>query len=161
LFNGTSWTVLRDWNSLATVTWTPTQAGSSYQIGVWVRDSTMTTDVSTYNRSMSFAVTGTSSTTTSPLRITSVTSNLPSPQLAGTRVTFAAFPAGGVPGYMYKWWVFDGTAWIVARDWNTSNSFTWTALPRGDGYFIGVWVRDSTTTANVGNVNFSVPFATR
>jgi hypothetical protein len=115
---------------------------------------------------MSFAITRTSSTTTSstatsPLRITSLTSSLSSPQPAGTQVTFVASASGGVPGYMYKWWVFNGTSWIVVRDWNTSNRFTWTALPRGSGYFVAVWVRDSTTTANVGNVYYSVPFATR
>jgi hypothetical protein len=160
LFNGTAWIVLREWSSYSTYTWTPTVAGTTYQIGVWVRDSTMTTNIGTYNRSMPFTISG-SSSTTSPLRITAVTSNLPSPQLAGTRVTFTASAAGGVPGYMYKWWVFNGDAWIVARDWSTSNTYTWTALPRGSGYYIGVWVRDSRTTANVGNVNFSVPFATR
>jgi hypothetical protein len=166
LFNGTAWVVMREWSSLATLTWTPREAGNSYQIGVWVRDSTMSGNVGTYNRSMSFAITRTSSTTTSstatsPLRITSLTSSLSSPQPAGTQVTFVASASGGVPGYMYKWWVFNGTSWIVVRDWNTSNRFTWTALPRGSGYFVAVWVRDSTTTANVGNVYYSVPFATR
>jgi hypothetical protein len=119
----------------------------------------MTTDIGTYNRSMPFAISG--SGTVLPLRITSLVSNLASPQRAGTRVTFTASATGGRPGYQYKWWVFDGTAWIVARDWSTSSTYTWTALPRGSNYFVAVWVRDSTTNANVGDVYFSVPFVTR
>ena len=168
LFNGTTWTLARDWSSSATWAWTPTQPGSSYQVGVWVRDSTMTSDIGTYNKAMTFAISGTStsstttsSTTSGPLRITAVTSNLASPQLAGTRVTFTASAAGGIPPYQYKWWVFDGTVWIVGRDWSTSNTYTWTALPRGSNYVVAVWLRDSTTKANVGNINYSVPFVTR
>jgi large repetitive protein len=159
LFDGTVWIIARDWNSSATYTWTPTRAGSAYQIGVWVRDSTMTSNVGTYVRSLPFAVSGTS-TSVGPL-MTTITSNLPSPQRAGTSVTFTARATGGLPAYQYKWWVFNGTEWIVARDWSTSNAYTWTALPRGSNYFVGVWVRDSTTNANVGDVYYSVAFATQ
>jgi hypothetical protein len=161
LFNGTTWTVVRDWSSSATWAWTPTKPGSSYQVGVWVRDSTMTSDIATYYKIMPFAISGTSTTTSGPLRIIAVTSNLQSPQLAGTRVTFTASAAGGVAPYQYKWWVFDGTAWKIAREWGTSNTYTWTALPRGDSYFVGVWLRDSTTNADVGNIYSMVPFVTR
>lgn len=157
LYDGTTWKMVRDWNASATYTWTPEQPGSAYQIGVWVRDSTMTTDIGTYNRSMAFAITG----TVQPLQITSLTSNLASPQPAGTRVTFTATATGGRAPYEYKWWVFDGTAWIVARDWSSSSTYTWTALPRGSNYYVAVWVRDSTTKANVGDVYYSVPFVTR
>jgi cell wall-associated protease len=163
LFDGTTWTIARDWSSSATWAWTPNQPGN-YQVGVWVRDSTMTSDIGTYNKTMTFAISGTSTTSTTtsgPLRITAVTSNLASPQPAGTRVTFTASAAGGKAPYQYKWWVFDGIEWKILRDWSTSNTYTWTALPRGSNYFVAVWLRDSTTKANVGTLNYSVPFVTR
>jgi hypothetical protein len=57
--------------------------------------------------------------------------------------------------------VFNGTEWIIARNWSTSNTYTWTALPRGSNYFVAVWLRDSTTKANVGSIYYTVPFVTR
>jgi hypothetical protein len=72
-------------------------------------------------------------------------------------VTFRAAATGGTAPYQYKWWLFDGVNWTVAANWTTSNTYTWTPLVAGS-YRVGVWVRDSTTTADVGTVNLSTPF---
>jgi hypothetical protein len=158
LYNGTSWVVLRDWSTSSSHSWTPTQAGSAYQIRVWVRDSTTTADVGTVNRSMPFTISSTISTTWA-LRITSLTANRTSPQAKGTSITFTVAASGGVSPHSFKWLIYDGTSWRVARNWGTSTNFTWTPTEASSRYRVGVWARDATTTADVGSVNYSVPFA--
>src|SRR5262245_65179110 len=37
VFTATGWTLIRDWRSAATVTWTPTEASPSGMIEVWAR----------------------------------------------------------------------------------------------------------------------------
>jgi hypothetical protein len=48
----------------------------------------------------------------------------------------------------------------MLRDWSTSATISW--VPRAPGgYRIGVWLRDSTTTADLGTVNRSVAFTVK
>jgi len=179
IFDGTTWTLARDWSSAATYVWTPTTAGA-YRIGVWARDATSTADVSTANYTVPFRVKQTTSASTppppaptptptptptpaptaEPLVVTSLTSSLPNRQAPGTTVTFTATAVGGTAPYQYKWWIFDGTTWTMARDWSTSSTLAWTPTTP-NAYRIGVWVRDATTTADVATANYSVPFRIR
>ena len=179
--DGTTWTLARDWSSNPAFVWTPTIPGA-YRIGVWARDATSTADVGTANYNVPFRVKGNSTSTpppssptptptpapappppaptTEPLVVTSLTSSLPSRQAPGTSITFTAVATGGTAPYQYKWWIFDGTTWRLARDWSTSSTFVWTPTAP-DAYRIGVWVRDARTTADVGMANYSVPFRVR
>ena len=95
-----------------------------------------------------------------PLTITGLTSNLASPQSAGTSITFIAGATGGRGPYQFKWLVLKGTTWTVVRNWSSSNTYTWSPTTAG-GHRVAVWARDATTTADVGNVNTSVPFRVR
>jgi len=95
-----------------------------------------------------------------PLTITGLTSSLASPQSAGTSITFIAGATGGRGPYQFKWLVLKGTTWTVVRNWSSSNSYTWRPTTTG-GHRVAVWARDATTTADVGNVNTSVPFRVR
>jgi len=170
LFNGTTWTMIRNWSTSATYTWTPTVANANYRIGIWARDSRTTADTSEVNLSVPFSVVGTSTVssptqTTTPtvssdsVKITGLTSNLASPQRAGTSITFTASASGGTAPYQYKWWLFDGETWTMVRNWSTTATYTWKPTVAGANYRIGIWVRDATTTADVSNVNLSVPFS--
>jgi hypothetical protein len=98
--------------------------------------------------------------TSGPLTITGVTSNLASPQIAGTSITFFAGATGGSGPYQFKWFIFDGVSWTVARDWSSATTLAWRPTTRA-AYRIGVWARDATTKADVGNVATSVPFKVR
>ena len=128
----------QDWSANAIRTWTPTQPGSGYQIGVWVRDSTMTSNIGTYVRSMPFTISGTAAAL-SALSVTGLSASRVSPQPVGTPIRFTASVSGGSSPYQYKWWLFDGTAWTMVRDWSTDPTYTWTPTQAGSAYQIGVW----------------------
>jgi N-acetylmuramoyl-L-alanine amidase len=89
-----------------------------------------------------------------------LTASAPSPQLAGSSVTFAANGSGGATPYAFKWWVQrDGGAWALLRDWSTNTTFTWTPKDYGT-YVIGVWGRSAGATADlpqvIGTMNFVI-----
>ena len=45
--------------------------------------------------------------------------------MAGTALTLTATATGGTAPYQFKWWVWNGSAWSVARDWGTGNTLPW------------------------------------
>jgi hypothetical protein len=119
-------------------------------VGVWVRSATSTAD----------APDNAASGTTMPFVITDATvvtlsSNKVAPQPIGSKIQFTASVQGtGV--YQYKWWVFDGTAWVIVQEWGSSNRFWWTptsAYPSGQ---VLVRVQQVSDPAKTGGV--SVPF---
>jgi Putative Ig domain len=158
VYDGSTWTMARDWSS-ATYTWTPPAANANYRVGIWARDATTTADVSNINLSVPYVITGVipSTLTPGPWTITGLTSNLSSPREMGTPITFTATASGGTGPYQFKWWVFDGSTWTMARDWGSA-TYTWTPTAANANYRIGIWARDATTTADVNNVNWSVPY---
>ena len=141
--------VVRDWSTTATYTWTPTTA-ASYTVIVWARSAGVTTDAAQAFAQTNYIITG-------AVAATAITPNLPSPRNLGTTVTFTAASTGGTTPHSYKWWVFSGGTWTLARDWSTSPTFSWTPSAPGS-YYIGIWVRGANTTADTGTVNFSIPY---
>jgi len=93
------------------------------------------------------SVTATFTAAATPLTVTSFTADKTGSQPAGTAITFTMTNAGGVTPYQYKWWVWNGSAWSLGRDWATGNTFTWTPTAAGT-YFIHVWVRNAGATAD-------------
>jgi hypothetical protein len=177
IFDGVSWTVARDW-SRATTLRGGHEARHASRIGVWARDATTIADVGNVAASVPFTVregpraghhvrshttvrtSGSANAASGPLTITGLTSNLASPQSAGTSVTFFTAATGGRGPYQFKWFIFDGVSWTVARDWSSATTLTWTPTRRA-AYRIGLWARDATTLADVGNVAASVPFTVK
>jgi alpha-amylase len=92
-------------------------------------------------------VTATFAAAVAPLTVTSFTADKTGPQPVGTAITFTVTGSGGVAPYQYKWWVWNGSAWSLGRDWGTGNTFTWTPTAAGS-YFIHVWVRSNGTVAD-------------
>ncbi len=75
------------------------------------------------------------------LTVSALTPDVPLPSPAGMPITWAASASGGAAPYSYKFWVSDGTTTWMARDWDTSSSWTWDPLP--GSYTIQVWVRNT------------------
>src|SRR2546426_12523531 len=72
-----------------------------------------------------------------------VTADKPPPQVAGPPITFTASATGGTPPYQFKWWVYDGTMWMVAQDWSASPTFAWTPSAANAAAQLSTWVRSS------------------
>ena len=64
----------------------------------------------------------------------------PAPQPAGSQIVFTATASGG-NFYKYKWWIFNGVEWAIAKDWSPSNTFTWTPAEANANYQVLVRVR--------------------
>jgi hypothetical protein len=158
LFDGSTWTMVQNWTSSNTFTWTPMSPGTSYRVGVWIRNGGSTADAyanPSSNGSIPFSV-------TSGLVITSLTANPASPQPVGTPVTFTSVATGGTAPYQYKWWLFEGSTWTVVQNWTSSNTFAWTPTSSGTGYRVGVWIRNAGSTADTYDnplSNGSIPFS--
>ena len=137
----TDWTVLRNYGTQNTVTWTPDRPGD-YALQVWVRSATSAAVYDAYYPS-DFVRVG----APQPIRIESFRPDSAFPIAAGTPVTWRASASGGVTLLQYKFWLCDPLAgWIVLRDYGTQNSVTWTPTRPGN-YALQVWVRSATSAA--------------
>jgi hypothetical protein len=154
IFSSGAWTLARDWSTSPTFSWTPSAPGD-YRIGIWVRGANTSADTNAVNFSIPYVVTSTSS---SLFTATGISANLASPRNVGTTVTFTAGATGGTAPYSYRWWIFSGGRWTLARDWSTSPTFSWT--PSASGYYeIGIWVRGANSTADSSAVSFTIPYS--
>jgi len=144
--SGGTWSILRDWHSSRTLMWLPTTAGS-YVIAVWARNAGVTTDAGQAVTQMSYVVSPRTTTSSTPLSITGLSSNLASPQTSGTAITFSTGATGGNAPYQFKWWVLSGGVWTVAQDWSASTSLTWRPSSAGT-YAVAVWGRNAGVTAD-------------
>ncbi len=97
-----------------------------------------------------------------PLTLTSISSNLTSPQPLGTTMTLSATATGGVTPYQFKWWVDNGAVSSVGQDWSTSSSFAWTPTVASSNYSITAWARNAGSTADAPDspaASLSAPFS--
>ncbi len=111
----------------------------------------VTADGDTIGRSVSGTGTGAAT-------LTSLTANLTAPQSPGSTITFTATATGGAAPYQFKWWLFNGTTWAMAKDWSTSNTFAWTPSTPNPNSAVGVWVRSAGETADQRSDSLSIPF---
>ncbi|MGE5850384.1 MAG: hypothetical protein ACM362_09680, partial [Candidatus Methylomirabilota bacterium] len=152
VYDGTTWSLLRDWAPDNTYTWTPSVVNPNYRVGVWVRSAGATTDVAESALSIPFATVSNTAT------LTSLSADKTAPQPAGTPITFSAIASGGQTPYQTKWWLYNGTTWSLLRDWATGTSFTWTPTVANPNYLVGVWVRSAGATTDVAESALSIPF---
>jgi ASPM-SPD-2-Hydin domain-containing protein len=149
LWNGATWTAVRNWSTSNTFTWTPSTPNPNYRVGVWVRSAGETADqpsgYPTYigaANSILFPIQG------PILTLTSLTANLGAPQSSGSTVTLTAGATGGTAPYQFKWLLWNGATWTAVSNWSTSNTFVWTPSTPNPNYRVGVWVRSAGETAD-------------
>lgn len=144
LFDGKKWTVLRDYSSSESLTWKATPGNNKVVVHVKEKGSKNEYDAYTY---IWYTVKD------NPVRAISLTSNVTSPQLEGTDVTFTANATGGVEK-LYKFHVFDGKTWRVLRDYSTSNSLTW--KPSAGQYKVVVHVKDRDSSKEYDSYTYTM-----
>jgi cell wall-associated protease len=164
--DGATWTVLRDWSTSSTITWTPSTPNPSSAVGVWVRNASDTADQPTG----SFANAGGYMSMPFPIQaslptLSTLTANRAAPQPPGSPITFTTAASSGVAPYQFKWWIWDGVTWTVLRGWSTSSTVTWTPSAPNPNSAVGVWVRNAGDTADQPTGSFantggymSIPF---
>jgi hypothetical protein len=158
MFDGSAWTVGRDWSASNTWTWYP-QLPGDYIIQVWVRNAASSNPFDAW-----FGQPATINIPTSNgLTVTSVTVS-PSSVTAGSPITWTATADGGYSpnGYMYEWEVYNGArgGWDLGQ-WR-SQSNTWTWIPPAAGtYVFRVSASDAYRSATrvFGPITFGVPAA--
>lgn len=144
--DGAGWSVLRDWASSATASWSPSTDGQ-YALQVWARSNGSTVTYDTWTSTGTFTV-GASG----PSSITTFKADVALPADPGTTITWTATASGGTAGPLqFKFWRLNqqtGT-WSVVQDYSSSNNFTWTPSSADSGsYALQVWVRSAGSTAN-------------
>jgi hypothetical protein len=117
----------------------------NYEIQAWVRNSGVTADAWQAWGRLTYTVTAAPSAAAPS--ISSVTANRTGTQSVNRSITLTANTTGGTPPLQFKWWVWNGSAWSVARGWATGNTLTWTP-PAPGNYEIQAWVRNSGVTAD-------------
>jgi len=144
IFDGTVWTAATNWSTVSSYTWTPASANPNYRVGVWVRGATSTADAPDSTASQGdvpYPI-------LQPLTLTNLYSNIFSPQIVGTSVTFSATAVGGKAPYQFKWLLSSGAGWTPVQDWSANSSFTWTPSAAGSSYSVGVWARSAGSTVD-------------
>jgi subtilisin family serine protease len=75
-----------------------------------------------------------------------VTPSAAAPGLLGTTINWTAIATGGQGPYEYRFLLYDGSAWTIARGWSSSNTLAWTPLQANDAYKILAQVRSAWNT---------------
>lgn len=80
-----------------------------------------------------------------PTLSVALSSDVSSPQLTGTPITFTANRSGGQGDYEYRFWLNSGTGFEIVQDYGASNTWTWTPSTSG-AYDVLVDVRNTALT---------------
>jgi Viral BACON domain/FG-GAP repeat len=142
---GAGWTMVQDYGSSNTYSWTPAPADTgTYVLQVWVRTTGSTASYEAYQSSDAFSI------LPAKPNLTALRANVGFPAATGTPITFTADATGGIAPLQYKFWRYkSGAGWTVARDWSTANSFSWTPGASDVGtYTLQAWVRNAGSTGD-------------
>lgn len=141
-----TWTVLKDYSTSSSISWTPQKEGS-YRLVIHVKDSKST---SAYDSYIFEDITVTSGITKA--QVSSMT--VGSPLVIGSS-TIVKASASSPNQTLYKYHLGDKTTdeWTVLKDYTTSSSYTW--VPKKEGtYRLVVHVKDSKSSAFYDSYTF-------
>ena len=134
LYDGTSWTTVRDYDTIPTWTLPASTPAGSYVVAVNAKAPTSTTrDAVAY---ASYKITSGSPQATG----VTLTPDQASPHAVGTVVQFTAAGQGS-SGYQYRFWLFDGTSWNMVQDYGAASTWTLPAATLPGNYMIAADVR--------------------
>jgi hypothetical protein len=145
---GGSWTIARDYSTVATFAWPGGSVAGTYSFEVDARalGSTVSYDAV---KNMAYAVTACAAAT--------LGANPASPQAHGTSVMLTGGAAClGTPEYRF-WIRAPGGAWSIVQDYSPSSTFSWTPAAAGT-YQLEVDIRNlgsAATYETVANIPFT------
>ncbi len=93
---------------------------------------------------------------TVPLSIDSITTDISSPQTAGTQINLTANTSGRAGDIYYHFLVYDGINWITEESFSTDNTFEWT--PHAGGIYYLVIEAKGKNSANSYDTYNVIPF---
>jgi hypothetical protein len=155
IFQNGAWEIAQEYGVGSTYTITSPQAGT-YQVAAWVR-TTSAVEADYYGSPVTHVV---GVGTPTPATGVALVANPTSPSAAGAPVTFTATGTGsttaGAPtpgsGYDYRFWVNDGSGWVLAQEYGSGSTFTLENAVPGT-YLVAAWVR----TTNAVEADFYGP----
>lgn len=152
IYNGSTWTNVKEWSAGNTFTWTPATANAGYRVSVWVRSAGNPNDWQEVSTERPFAI-------AAPVSAVTLSADKVAPQGPGTTIKWTAAGTGGIGPLQYKWLVSAGAGWTVAANWSTSQTFNWTPATANPNARVSVWVRSATSTDDVQEAVAETPFA--
>jgi hypothetical protein len=143
LRQGVGWTMVQDYSTLNTFSWTPVEADAgSYVLQVWVKSSLSSAAFDAWSSTGNFQI-----SPPGPVQITSVAATVTFPAPVGTPITLSATATGGSPPVQFKFWLRDGSGvWSVLQDYSPVSNVTWTPTQAGS-YIVQVWARSNGSAA--------------
>jgi hypothetical protein len=157
--DGVSWTTVGTWTSSNQFTWTPTVANANHRVSAWVKHASNPKDEWEATSERPFAVTVAVPSST-PVASVALTTNVASPQPAGSTIVWTATPTGGTGALVYKWFVStDGASWSTNGLWAASNQFTWTPAVASANSRVSVWVKRASNPKDEWEATSERPFA--
>ena len=113
-----NWTVLKDYSTTSTLTWTPGSTGK-YTVQIKVKDAKSTVKVKEYTLTVYSALTN-----TSKISATSIEK--------GKSITMTGAATGSTGYYRYAYVVKSPSgSWTVLKDYSTATTHTWTPASAG------------------------------
>ena len=144
-FDGTKWTMIKDYSSLTYATWTPTLPGN-YKVWVDVKDTSGTV----VSKNMNYLINDLSN-----LAITSLTSSVSSPQNVNSSIAINALCKGAVGTTKYRFVVMKNGLTNKVQEYSTSSVFNWKPTEPGD-YEIYMACTDDTLKKVVTFIKYKI-----
>jgi hypothetical protein len=145
LRQGVGWTMVQDYSPNNTFTWTPgISDGGTYNLQVWVRSTGSSAIFEAWRAFNNFVIIGPPA-----VQVTGFTANVSFPSPVFAPITWTATAAGGAGPLLYQFWrLRQGVGWMLAQDYSTLNTYSWTPVEADAGtYLIQVWVKSALSPA--------------
>ena len=150
---GGSWTLLRDYASSNTFSWTSDTAVGIYSLEVDVKNATSTAAYDSVTNT-TFTTIGANACTNAGL-----TTSPPSPGATGASVTMTG-SSSSCPNPRYRFWVKDpGSRWSMVQDYGAATTHVWSQTGLAGIYSMEVDVRDASESVAydvVSNATYTV-----
>ena len=153
IFDGATWKTVADWSSSDTLSWRPDSVGADYRVRVWVRSSTTSADAPEAENRIPFVVARRKAPEPS------IQSSGAAPQPPKTSVRFTVQADNDGRRYRFKWWIFNGVSWIVAKDWSATRTLVWKPTVPNPRYRVLVRAMNVDDPDDSGGTSIAFPIA--